>query len=168
MNRPIRTIVVDDSAFVRKIVREMLSGNPAIEVVGAARNGEEALEMVESLRPDVVTCDLIMPKLDGVAFVRAQMARRPLPILILSASPQDGELVLEALSAGAVDLVQKPTALATDQLLGIREQLVAKVRAAMGAPVGPLGSVVDQGPLAFPRAGGGPPVALRESLSPVI
>lgn len=132
----IRTVVVDDSAFVRKIVREMLSRCPFIEVVGAARDGEEALEMVAALKPDVVTCDLTMPRLDGVGFVRQQMARRPLPILILTASPQDGEMVLEALNAGAVDLVQKPTALATDELLGIRQQLVDKVKAAVGAPVG--------------------------------
>ena len=138
MSQIIRTVIVDDSAFVRKAVREMLSRSPFIEVVGAARDGEEALEMVEALRPDVVTCDLMMPKLGGVEFVRKQMARRPLPILILTATPQDSEQALDALNAGAVDLVQKPTALATDELLGIREQLVDKVKAAMGAPVGNL------------------------------
>src|SRR5687768_3165737 len=110
MTQIIRAMVVDDSAFVRKVVREMLSRSPYIEVVGVARDGEEALAMVESLRPDVVTCDLSMPKLDGVGFVRKQMAVRPLPILLLTSSPQDGEQVLEALNAGAVDLVQKPTA----------------------------------------------------------
>jgi two-component system chemotaxis response regulator CheB len=134
----IRALVVDDSAFVRKVVREMLGRSPFIEVVGAARDGAEALELVEELKPDVVTCDLTMPNVDGVAFVRAQMARRPLPILILSASPEDGEQVIEALSAGAVDFVRKPTALATDELLGIREQLVDKVKAAVRAPLGNL------------------------------
>src|ERR1043165_3511980 len=83
----IRALVVDDSAFVRKTVREMLSRSPYIEVVGTARDGEEALEMVQDLKPDVVTCDLIMPRLDGVGFVRKQMARQPIPILILTASP---------------------------------------------------------------------------------
>jgi two-component system, chemotaxis family, protein-glutamate methylesterase/glutaminase len=134
----IRTLVVDDSAFVRKTVREMLSRSPYIEVVGAARDGEEALQMVQELRPDVVTCDLMMPVLDGVGFVRKQMARQPIPILILTASPQDAEQVLEALSAGAVDLVQKPTALATEQLLSVREQLVEKVKTAARVPVGNL------------------------------
>jgi len=86
----IRALVVDDSAFVRKVVREILSHSPGIEVVGVARDGEEALQMCEELQPDVVTCDLMMPRLDGVTFVRRQMAIRPLPILILSASPQDG------------------------------------------------------------------------------
>jgi two-component system, chemotaxis family, protein-glutamate methylesterase/glutaminase len=130
MSQIIRTLVVDDSAFVRKAVREMLARSPYIEVVGAARDGEEALEMAEELQPDVITCDLAMPRLDGVGFVRRQMARRPVPILILTSSPQDADRVLEALGAGAVDLVQKPTALATEQLLGVREQLVDKVKAA--------------------------------------
>jgi two-component system chemotaxis response regulator CheB len=113
----------------------MLSRSPYIEVVGVARDGNEALEMVESLKPDIVTCDLIMPGLDGVGFVRRQMERSPLPILILTSSPHDGEQVLEALAAGAVDLVQKPTALATEELLNIRDQLVEKVKAAVRAPV---------------------------------
>src|SRR6187455_3479620 len=87
MDSIIRTVIVDDSAFVRKVVREILSRSPFIEVVGLARDGEEALAMVERLKPDIVTCDLLMPRLDGVEFVRQQMARQPLPILILSSSP---------------------------------------------------------------------------------
>ena len=130
----IRTLIVDDSAFVRKVVREMLSRSPHIEVVGMARNGKDALEMVEELNPDVVTCDLMMPELDGVGFVRKQMARKPVPILILTASPQDAERVLEALNAGAVDFIQKPTALATDDLLGMREELIQKVKGAALVP----------------------------------
>lgn len=137
--RVVRVLVVDDSAFVRKIVREMLSRSAFLEVVGAARDGEEALRLAEELRPDVVTCDLMMPQLDGVGFVREQMARRPLPILILTATPQDAERTMEALEAGAVDFVQKPTALATQELLGIREELLEKVRAAARAPRSSLG-----------------------------
>jgi two-component system chemotaxis response regulator CheB len=129
----IRTLVVDDSAFVRKVVREMLSTSPFIEVVGMARNGNDALAMVEELKPDVVTCDLTMPELDGVGFVRQQMARKAVPILILSASPEEGAQVLEALEAGAVDFIRKPSALANDDLLRIREELVGKVKVAAQA-----------------------------------
>ncbi len=143
----IRTLIVDDSAFVRKVVREMLSRSPYIDVVGAARDGEDALRMVEELRPDVVTCDLMMPRLDGEAFVRLQMARRPLPILILSASPQDADQVMSALNAGAVDFVRKPTALATEELLGIRAELVEKVKAAARAPVDTLRAAADPMPV---------------------
>src|SRR5436189_1659142 len=124
MNKLTRVLIVDDSAFVRKVVREMLSRSPYIEVVGVARDGEEALEMVEELKPDVVTCDLQMPHMDGVRFVREQMSRRPLPILILSASTIDTEGALEAMEAGAVDFVQKPTALANEEILLIRDGLV--------------------------------------------
>jgi two-component system chemotaxis response regulator CheB len=129
----IRAVVVDDSAFVRKVVREILSRSPLVEVAGVARDGLEALQMVEELRPDVVTCDLSMPGLDGVGFVRRQMARRPVPILILTASPADAGQVLEALAAGAIDCVRKPTALATDELLSIREELLEKVKGAARA-----------------------------------
>jgi two-component system, chemotaxis family, protein-glutamate methylesterase/glutaminase len=129
----IRTVIVEDSAFVRKVVREMLSTSPQIEVVGCARNGHDGLEMIAALKPDVVTCDLNMPELDGVGFVRRQMALKPVPILILTASPQDAEHVLEALQAGAVDFIQKPTALANEELLQIREELCAKVKAAAQA-----------------------------------
>jgi two-component system chemotaxis response regulator CheB len=86
--------------------------------------------MVEQLKPDVVTCDLIMPGLDGVGFVRKQMNRKAVPILILTASPQDAKRVLEALEAGAVDFIQKPTALANDDLLSMRDALIEKVKQA--------------------------------------
>jgi len=135
MSRLIRVLVVDDSAFARKVIREMLSKNPYIEVVGAARDGSEALELAEQLKPDVITCDLIMPRMDGVNFIREQMRRNPIPILILSVAEQDAEQALAALEAGAVDFVQKPTALANDNLLRIREELVEKVKGAAGAPV---------------------------------
>ena len=147
MTQIIRALVVDDSAFVRKVVREMLSRSPYIEVVGAARDGGEALDMVDALKPDIVTCDLLMPGVDGVEFVRRQMARRPMPILILTSSPHDGEKVLAALNAGAVDLVQKPTALATEELLGIRDELVEKVKAAARAPVANLLNGTTHSPL---------------------
>jgi len=131
----IRTLIVDDSAFVRKVVREILLRSPFIDVVGLAHNGEEALEMTARLKPDVVTCDLTMPSMNGVEFVRRQMALAPLPILILSASAADGELVLDAMEAGAVDFVQKPTARATDDLLTMREELTEKVKAAARVPI---------------------------------
>jgi two-component system, chemotaxis family, protein-glutamate methylesterase/glutaminase len=129
----IRVLVVDDSAYVRKVIRQMLSRSPFVEVVGAARDGREALAMAAELQPDVITCDLIMPELDGVGFIREQMQRRPVPIVVVSVASESGELVLSALDAGAVDFVQKPTALATDRLLEIAEDLIEKVKGAAGA-----------------------------------
>ena len=137
-----RVLVVDDSAYVRKVVTQMLSRSPYIDVVGTARDGEEALDQVAALEPDVVTCDLIMPNLDGVGFVTAQMARKPLPIVIVSVASESGEMVLNALDAGAVDFIQKPTALASERLLDMTQDLIAKVKAAATARlrVGPVAS----------------------------
>ncbi len=130
MDRVLRVIVVDDSAYVRKVVREILSRSPFLEVVGAARDGREALDLVERLDPDVVTCDLIMPELDGVGFVREQMQRRPVPIIIMSVASETAEAALTALDAGAVDFVQKPTALASEKIFEVSAELIEKVKAA--------------------------------------
>ena len=135
MQAPIRVLIVDDSAYVRKMVRQMLASSHLLEVVGAARDGAEALEMVERLQPDVVTLDLNMPNLDGLEFLRQQMATRSLPVVLLSSSAENGKQVMEALEAGAVDVVQKPTALATEKVLDVEDDLVEKVVAAATARV---------------------------------
>jgi two-component system chemotaxis response regulator CheB len=130
-----RVLVVDDSAYVRKVVKQMLARSPFIEVVGVARDGAEAIELADELKPDVITCDLNMPLMDGVAFVKAQMARRPVPIIIISIANEAGEQVLAALDAGAIDFLQKPTALATEKLLEISDELIDKVKAAAQSPM---------------------------------
>jgi two-component system, chemotaxis family, protein-glutamate methylesterase/glutaminase len=130
MDRVLRVLVVDDSAYVRKVVRQMLSRSPFIEVVGTARDGKEALELVEQLQPDVVTLDLIMPVLDGVGFLREQMARKPVPVIIVSIAGEGSEMALTALDAGAIDFVEKPTALATEKIFEISDELIEKVKAA--------------------------------------
>ncbi|HEX8116389.1 MAG TPA: chemotaxis protein CheB, partial [Pyrinomonadaceae bacterium] len=135
MDRVLKVLVVDDSAYVRKVVKQMLSRSPFLEVVGTARDGLEALELVQQLEPDVVTCDLIMPQLDGVGFVREQMGRRPLPIIIMSIASETGEAALTALDAGAVDFVQKPTALATEKIFEVSDELIQKVKAAAEIPM---------------------------------
>lgn len=137
-----RILIVDDSAFVRKVVREILATSAFIEVIGSARDGEEALELTAALKPDLVICDLQMPKLDGVGFVRQQMLLRPLPILILSAAAQDAAEVIEALNAGAADVIRKPSALATDDLRAVRNELIEKIKAAAGIAVGNLVSAL--------------------------
>lgn len=133
MTAPIRVLVVDDSAFVRKVVTEMLNRSDALEVVGFARDGEEALELASRLQPDVITLDLVMPRMNGVEFLRAQNRRRRIPVVICSIAHESGELALEALEEGAVEFVQKPTALATDRVYEIAKELVAKVQAAAGS-----------------------------------
>lgn len=150
MNSIIRVLVVDDSAYVRKVVREMLSFSPHLEVVGAARDGREALELVEKLRPDVITSDLMMPELDGVGFVREQMRRRALPIVMMSSAEENSAETLAALDAGAVDFIQKPTALATEKIFEVREELIEKIkRAAAAQPANIMLTAEAKTPAAF-------------------
>jgi two-component system chemotaxis response regulator CheB len=148
----VRVLVVDDSAYVRKVVSQILSRSPFLDVVGTARDGAEALERVATLAPDVVTCDLNMPVLDGVGFVRAQMARRPVPIVIISIAAEAGVQVLAALDAGAIDFVQKPTALATEKLMAMADELIDKVKAAARAPMRNASARVEMDSAAVPAA----------------
>lgn len=154
MTTPLRVLVVDDSAFVRKVVTEMLNRSDALEVVGFARDGEEALELAQRLAPDVITLDLVMPRMNGVDFLRAQSRRRRIPVVVCSIAHESGEMALEALEAGAVEFVQKPTALATDRVYEIAAELIAKVRAAAGAT---LSAEPDAGPTVRPAAAPAPP-----------
>lgn len=130
MDRVFRVLIVEDSAFARKVLRELLLRSPYIEVIGSAMNGAEALAAVERLAPDVVTCDLTMPEMDGPTFVRCQMERRPVPIVITSGHDAADELTIAALEAGAISFVQKPTRLATDHLYRIGDELIAAVKLA--------------------------------------
>lgn len=135
MSKVVRVLIVDDSAYVRKVIKQILSGSPFIEVVGTARNGEEALEMIDVYNPDVVTLDLIMPQMDGMEFLLKQMEKRPVPVVIVSIANEEGEKGQAALYAGAVDFVQKPTALATEKMYEIRNELISKVKAAASLPL---------------------------------
>jgi two-component system chemotaxis response regulator CheB len=136
--QPIRVLVVDDSAFARKVVREILSASPGIRVVDIARDGLEALEKIEEHKPDVVTLDLVMPHLDGIGVLEALPEAGGPRVLVVSTSDAESELCIKALQSGAVDFVHKPTALATDRLFEISSELVRKVRIAAVARPRPV------------------------------
>jgi two-component system, chemotaxis family, protein-glutamate methylesterase/glutaminase len=131
-----RVLIVDDSAFARKVLRQVLSRSRNIEVVGAAHDGLDALERITELQPDVITLDLVMPNLDGVGVLQAlrtlDIASVPRVVVVSMSDPQ-GDLAISALREGAVDLVQKPTALANDRLYELTDELTRKVEAAGGA-----------------------------------
>ncbi|HEY1955059.1 MAG TPA: chemotaxis-specific protein-glutamate methyltransferase CheB [Polyangiaceae bacterium] len=149
MNDRIRTLIVDDSAFARKVLRGVLGGDDGIEIVGTARDGLDALEKIGDLAPDVVTLDLVMPNLDGVGVLRAlQSKSKAPPVVIVSMADDDSDLGVAALAAGAFDVVKKPTALATDRLYELADELRAKVRAAARAR--PMRAALDVRPLAVP------------------
>jgi two-component system chemotaxis response regulator CheB len=129
----IRVLVVDDSAFARKVVREVLSADREIEVIGIARDGLDALEQITRLDPDVVTLDLLMPNLDGLGVLRALAGRSRPRVVVVSTSDEHSALAVEALQAGAIEVVHKPTALATDRLYELSTELVQKVKIAARA-----------------------------------
>src|SRR3954454_14458117 len=106
----LRVLVAEDSLTVRKRLVEVLSAAPDIEVVGEAEDGRRAIELCQSLRPDVMTLDMMMPAMSGLAVTEYVMAFCPTPILIVSASLNRGEVhkTYEALAAGAVDVLDKP------------------------------------------------------------
>ena len=110
MTARVRVLVAEDSLTIRKRLVEVLSHDPDIAVVGEAENGKEAIELCERLRPDVVTLDMIMPVMTGVAATEHIMAYCPTPILVVSASTNRGELyrTYDALAAGAIDVLDKP------------------------------------------------------------
>lgn len=134
--RPIGTLIVDDSAFARRMFREVLGNAPDIAVLGTARDGLEALEEIPRLMPDVITLDLMMPNLDGVGLLEQlapEMRRR---VVVVSISDRESEPAVRALQLGAFDAVTKPTALATDALREIGEDLVRAVRRCAMAAAG--------------------------------
>lgn len=135
---PIRVLVVDDSAFVRKVFRRLLAAEPDIEVVDYARDGLEALERIEALRPDVVTLDLMMPNLDGLGVMRALPRNTPTRVVLVTTSDRESRIAVEALALGAVALVKKPTALASQQLYELGQELIAAVREAASARAMPV------------------------------
>lgn len=144
MSNRIKVLVVDDSAFARKVMREVLSADPRIDVVGIARDGLDALEKITALSPDVITLDLVMPNLDGIGVLDALRERDDeIRVVVVTMSDADSALGVAALSAGAFDVVHKPTSLATDRLYELGAELVAKVVAAAAAPGGAPRSVAS-------------------------
>lgn len=157
MANPIRVLIVDDSALVRKLLTEILGQAPGIEVVGAAQDPYIARDKIKALDPDVLTLDVEMPRMDGLTFLRNLMRLRPMPVVMVSSLTAKGaEVTLHALELGAVDFVRKPD---MDLRYGLQEyadELVAKIRAAAGArvralPPLPARAAAAEGPAEIPR-----------------
>lgn len=125
----IKVLVVDDSAFMRKAISTMLEKDPAITVVGVARNGEEGLELVRKHDPDVVTLDIEMPRMDGLTALRHIMMESPRPVLMISSLTTEGaESTLKALELGAVDFIPKQLSRVSLDIVKIERDLVDKVK----------------------------------------
>jgi two-component system, chemotaxis family, protein-glutamate methylesterase/glutaminase len=155
MSERIRVLVVDDSALMRKLIPAILARDPSIEVVGTAMDGAFALKKIEELRPDVVTLDLEMPRMDGIETLRLIMRRAPLPVILFSTHSKEGAYsTLKALALGAVDFIAKPTDAAVGHLETIADQLIEKIKVAkrvVGRKLPP--AVVALDPIGQKKAG---------------
>lgn len=136
MSKKIRVLVIDDSALVRQILTQGLNRDPAIEVVGAAADPYAARDKIVKLKPDVLTLDVEMPRMDGIEFLRRLMPQYPLPVVMVSSLTQKGQqTTIEALEAGAVDFVSKPTANVSKSLETMIRTLSEKIKVASRANV---------------------------------
>ena len=149
MSERVRVLVVDDSALMRKLIPAILARDPSIEVVGTAMDGAFALKKIEELRPDVVTLDLEMPRMDGMETLRLIMQRAPIPVILFSTHSREGAYsTFKALALGAIDFVAKPKDAAAGHLDVIGDQLIEKIKVAKRAgrskPAAPV--IVDATP----------------------
>ncbi|ABV34795.1 Protein-glutamate methylesterase [Shewanella sediminis HAW-EB3] len=138
----IKVLIVDDSPLVRQLLTHLLSDTSDISVVGAAEDPYEARELIKRFNPDVLTLDIEMPKMDGIAFLRNLMKLRPMPVVMISTLTEKGAAVtLEALSIGAVDFISKPKSDLTNKLMEYRDELIEKVRFAAKSKVRPTSPI---------------------------
>jgi two-component system chemotaxis response regulator CheB len=146
LNKKIRVLVVDDSAVVRQAITGALSGDPEIEVVGTACDPYIARDKILELNPDVLTLDIEMPRMDGLAFLRILQKHRPMPVVVVSSSTQDGSrAALEALEAGAVDVIAKPDS--AGSIGQLHDQLILRIKGAAVARIpAPNGTSKTSGP----------------------
>lgn len=144
----IKVLVVDDSAFMRKVIADMISSDETLEVVGVAKNGEEALQMIVKFKPDVVTMDVEMPKMDGLTALKQIMEVNPMPVIMLSSLTTNGAVeTLKALDYGAFDFITKPTSLIKVSTPEIRDELINMIKIASRTKVKtPSQSVVKPRP----------------------
>jgi len=125
----INVLIVDDSAFMRNTLSSMISEDPDIKVVGIARNGMEAIEKVAQLRPDIVTLDIEMPKMNGIEALKQIMSKNPVPVLMVSSlTTDDARITLEALEIGAVDFIPKNLSDLSINILKVRDSLIEKIK----------------------------------------
>jgi two-component system, chemotaxis family, protein-glutamate methylesterase/glutaminase len=134
--KPIRVLIVDDSALMRQLLTHILGSDREIEVVGAAPDPMVARDKIKELNPDVLTLDLEMPRMDGLTFLERLMALRPMPVLVVSTQTQKGaDVALRALELGAVDYVAKPHVDIQNGVSELGGELIAKVKAAAAARI---------------------------------
>src|SRR5271154_6076995 len=128
---PYKVLIVDDSSLMRQLLAEILSSDPELEVIGTAGDPFIAREKIKALRPDVLTLDIEMPRMDGLTFLEKLMRGHPMPVVMISSLTERGaETTLRALSLGAVDYVSKPKLDVSNGTIEQAEEIVSKIKAA--------------------------------------
>ena len=146
----IRVLVVDDSLSMRMLIRSILSSDPAIEVIGVAADGVEALEKAQELKPDLITMDVEMPRMDGISAVRQLMSKMPVRVIMLSSLTHEGaRTTFEALDAGAVDYIAKSSSSSFPDELKVRVKVAARARFARGVVTQPSARQADRAGSSF-------------------
>ena len=136
--KPIRVLIVDDSPTVQSVLTSVLSEHTDIQVVGTAFDPYEAKDLILDKRPDVITLDIEMPRMDGISFLKRLMSFRPVPVIMISSYTSDNSRrTMEALNAGAVDFVAKPVRNVRTGLRELEHEITSKVRAARRAKIRP-------------------------------
>ena len=129
--KPTTVLIVDDSAFIRVLLTQILDSDDGIKVIGTAEDPFDAREKIKKYNPDVITLDVEMPRMDGITFLKNLMRLRPMPVIMVSTLTQAGaDITMQALNAGAFDFVGKPSAEVKDKLMQLSEELIEKVKAA--------------------------------------
>jgi two-component system, chemotaxis family, protein-glutamate methylesterase/glutaminase len=146
----VKVLIVDDSAVVRQVLQRELARDPEIEIVGVAPDPYVARDKVVALKPDVLTLDVEMPRMDGITFLRKLMHYNPLPVVLFSSlTPKGGELAMEALDAGAVEVMCKPSGSYTVGDMAV--ELIDKIKAAARVKIRPVAAPASGTPVARPR-----------------
>ncbi|EOC99259.1 protein-glutamate methylesterase/protein-glutamine glutaminase [Caldisalinibacter kiritimatiensis] len=129
MKRKIKVLIIDDSALVREVLSKLLQDDEVIDVVATARDPIDSIEKIKKYKPDVLTLDLQMPKMDGLTFLKRVMALHPFPIIVISSLTKKGSIeTIKALELGAIDFVAKPTIGINKGLKDLKEEIIRKVK----------------------------------------
>src|ERR1700760_167900 len=129
--KDVRVMIVDDSAFMRKVLETILSSDERVQVIGHAKDGREAVRLAETLKPDVITMDINMPVMDGLQATEEIMSTNPGPIVVVSSESRQGAAsTLRALELGAIEFVAKPSSAIDLDMQSVKEELLRKVRMA--------------------------------------
>ncbi|MFS0751826.1 protein-glutamate methylesterase/protein-glutamine glutaminase [Oceanobacillus sp. 1P07AA] len=143
--KKVRAIVIDDSAFMRRVISDILDSDPRIEVVAVARNGEDGLNKVKQLSPDVVTLDVHMPKMNGMQALQRIMDEHPIPVVMLSSVTKVGaDKTIQAISSGAVDFIMKPSGSISLDIRDVEEEIRKKVILASTVKVKPTQNTLEE------------------------